>query len=372
MGKSSQVNSLWVGDLHLCERTYSGREQQQGDPQFAWDQVVAKAKELKAASPSFSHVLLAGDVFNSKHPDPATVALFRRGCNEMKKVEIKIEVIQGNHDLRVLPWAKAISPSVGHLHTRTIELGPGKISVAGLDYQPDEVIDLTLAAMDRADILLCHQRWAEFSYAGAALSLRQVPWTCQVFSGDTHKYARVKDVGNVSLAISPGATYMRKSDEPERHYVFGLTNDGEWETYRLQSRPVLRVELLTDDEVSAFLDNLDETFGEIELGAADLPKELRTPLVVVKPGKLTAKARHRVTAGLRGIAHLFWSIGSGDEDESVVQETAQGGATAFLEAAHEHFKKKPISFGMLKRLWQAGNLREELIQMRKEQFGNAD
>lgn len=375
MAKDRQVNSLWVGDLHLCERTYSGRESQLGDPQFGWEQVIAKAKALKTQFPAFSHVLLAGDVFNSKHPDPATVALFRKGCNELKKADIKIEVIQGNHDDRLLPWSKAICPFTGHLHGRTIALGPQKITVTGLDYQANEIIDMQLASMTKADILLCHQRWAEFSFSGASLSLAQIPWECQVFSGDTHKRIVLgADVipGNVTFAISPGATYMRKSDEPEQHYLFGLTDDGHWIEYKLRSRPVLRLELQTDDEVDAFLDNLPEHFAELELAAADLPPALKAPLVVIKPGKLAAKAKHRVTAALRGWTHLFWSISGADEEDDAVQEAAAGGSTAFMDAAAKRFAKKPISLGMLRRLWGATNPREELAKMRKEKFGDAD
>lgn len=371
MDQGDQVTSLWVGDLHLCERTYAGRETQIGDPQYAWEQVIERALELKKTSPAFTHVFLAGDVFNSKQPDPATVSMFRKGCAKLNKQDIVIGVIQGNHDWRPVPWATAICPYVKHLHQKTIKVG--KLTVAGLDYLADELVDLALAAMEPADILLCHQRWAEFAFEGAMLSIKNIPWKCQVFSGDTHKRILLrKDLNNVSVAISPGATYMRKSDEPAEHFLFELTQEGRWLQYPLQSRRVLRQELQTDDEVDVFLDNLPEALNKLADSAKELPEQLRTPIVVIRPGKLGPKAKHRVMAALRGVAHLFWSTVAEDDDEEAVQEAAAGGSTAFLEAAQQRFKKKPITFGMLKRIWNSSNPREELNLMRKEKFGDAN
>lgn len=269
---------LFVGDLHLSDSAYADRPEMYGDAYHAWDQI----QEL-AISLAVEDVILAGDVFDSKHPPAESMLALRLGVDRLVRHGASVSYIQGQHEgLPGVSLIEALSDSPTNLHqaefrtsSDTILYGLNRLSAAQLE---QELRDIP----ETADILVAHQLWTEFTRYGD-LSLTKVPHVRMVISGDMHQSTMItkqlRGATNQKLiAVSLGATHMRKANEPGTHRVLHREK-GQCRWITLASRHKLEVDgrsLASLDEALVTIENWLVTGKERRL---DLPPNLQCPVI---------------------------------------------------------------------------------------------
>lgn len=363
MADPQAVVAVLVGDAHLSERSFVGRSDMLGDPQYALSQVRDHVCQLAKTEP-LQYVIAAGDLFDSKKPTSEVSLFFRRFVADLRSCNVKFAHIRGNHDYCSISWPQAISASAVHIDGKLLELATDKrsLTIYGMDYTPVDQLAEAIAKIPKADILICHQRWDEFAGGSGDGSLTSIlPGKVKtVFTGDTHLSKQFKLGG--MLIVSPGATHMRKSDEPARHYVYNLLADGTIDPVALKSRPVVRRCITCQTELEGFLDNAAELLCPAE--AVELPEQLRRPIVVIRLEYLLQKAKRRIEKVCKGKAHLFWSTSREQQGQEVELDVVPG-TTDFLTAVNEETGDRNTQ-ALISRLWSAENLRQEFEQIKKE------
>ncbi|MHC4371708.1 MAG: metallophosphoesterase family protein, partial [Planctomycetota bacterium] len=162
---------VFAADLHLRPRTWTRHPDLQGDAYASLNYIAAYCRDMRLP------LVLGGDIFNSRRPDPLSVTRFNSvlGAND----GCRVYYVQGNHDAcGESPW-----PGVAGwgypLHNRTVTLrdrkeGNNVIRVHGLDWTPREKLQEALAAVPTddespfaaVDVLVCHQSWSELQGIG--------------------------------------------------------------------------------------------------------------------------------------------------------------------------------------------------------------
>lgn len=358
------ITALFVGDAHLAERSFAGRHDMVGDPQYAFTQVVDLALKLADESSLLRHVVTAGDLFDSKRPTSGVISFFREQLRRLEKRNIKFAYVDGNHDGCPVSWPKAVYSPAVHLHRRVVEIG-GRL-IGGLDFTPEDEFETLLEQMpEKMDVLVCHQGWREFATSGGLSIEHHVRRACDVFAGDTHAKSVQTHVGSVPVAISPGSTYTTKSNHDFEHAVFGMTAAGRWHELPIKSRRGLRQPLLTEAEAESFLDNLPQVLSG--LFDAELPDDLRRPMIVLTLHDVTLSMKHRLSAALKDKAHVFWTKPVIELQDAPAQDKhVRTEPAGFLSLAEIEFEKKPKTMALLRQLWSSRQPAEVLAALRKD------
>lgn len=358
-----EVIAILVGDAHLSDRSFLSRSDMLGDPQYAMQQAIDHACSISTVQ----YLIAAGDLFDSKKPSSEVSLSFRRMLAELSTHGIRFGYIRGNHDFCNVPWPKAISAKAVHLQHKklALETSGRPITVYGMDYTPVDTLQAEIDKIpDGVDVLICHQRWDEFAGGCGDGSLSLIPRhkVSTVFTGDTHLAKQFMDTGK--RIISPGATHMRKSDEPAKHFIYELLADGSIKAVPLRSRAVLRYEITSQGELESFLDNVQHRITALAAEESKLPPQLQKPIVVVRLEYLLNKAKRRVEAVCKGKAHLFWSSPK-SRDEELPAESKVTGSTDFLSVLNEECEAKSVR-ALITRLWNATDMRREFEQIKRE------
>lgn len=373
---------VFVADLHLQPQTWMRH------PDLREDAYVSMAVVRDYCRHNNIPLVLGGDIFNSRRPDPGSVQVFNRAVSLLGSVSggAGSYYIQGNHDYcgRV-PWP-GVTDDCDHLRqqTRTIN----GLRVYGIDWMPRERLAEELAKIP-ADvyILVCHQAWEELQGIGNTDgSLAMIPSHIKVlFTGDYHvsrDYMYRREDGSELCVYSPGSTYMTKINEsPDKFMLLviysdtGMTEyDQEGESFqRGVEIEVQRIKIPTRRMVTRTVktcEDLEEVlhFNLVELldGCVALDAKIRKPIVQVKFHDDIPGAYERLRAYFGCQTHFFPSpihvtsevIVDVDEDPDTFDTLA--GAVRRLEDDPD------IVDGVLRLLAAAGNPVEEIEIMARE------
>lgn len=186
---------LHVADVHLGYHAYDaiGKQfnQREEDIYAGWMEFLGFAR---ATSPSF--ILIAGDLFDSNHPEPAAYAYAKK----IQELNIPTVIIMGNHEV---PRKNGISPiqvlEAPHVIVCTT---PRVVEIAGISVfcapcSPNKY------ALEPADLLLAHGQIAgpvEYQHSADLLSVVSQDYVYCAF-GDLHHYWRENNLvypGNLS------------------------------------------------------------------------------------------------------------------------------------------------------------------------------
>jgi exonuclease SbcD len=178
--EAGRVKFLHASDLHAGRQTH-GRI----DPKSGLNSAVASAARCwgdavaRAIDEGCELVLVAGDAFDSRNPDAATLALFMRQIRALRSTKIPIVLLAGNHDgpqaagrysiLDALDdrphvWAIARPEIVDVAGIRIAGLpwaSKANLAAAGDGYEAEDRIDLLRRVLDRLrahspDVLTLH------------------------------------------------------------------------------------------------------------------------------------------------------------------------------------------------------------------------
>jgi hypothetical protein len=198
-----------------------------------------------------------------------------------------------------------------------------------------------------------------------------------IVTGDFHSHGQIRvkrPDGSEVTVLSPGATHMRRINEPANHSVWlvGLPESGPPVTVSLplRSRPVVRYAILERTETIG--DQLESmlTAASAKAEADNLPEEIRRPIFQVSCQAAAVSVLPEVRRVLADRAFLFERILTGPSDEGgvVVDDGTVTFTTAptlvdclpMLAAAGTKL------FDRMHRLLTAVNPKVELAEMRKE------
>lgn len=332
-----------ASDSHLDFTAWERREGLVGDAYHSFRQVVGKAIELGV------RLMLLGDTINTKHPDSRTVEFIRRQIGRLKKAEVPLEILQGQHENAVPVWFKAISDWPDHLHQQHFAVEG--TTFYGLDWTPADQLPAALEKIPPGvDVFLAHQVTEEFmgQLCKSELSLAQVPYAKLTMIGDFHEHVNIQILnrqGQPMRVYSAGSTCMRSISEPPKKGFYVLYDDLSVESFWLKTRPVLRPpQLNTPEQLDQFVEEVGSQLVQANDRAyADgLPAELCKPLLWVHYVETLENAWPRIVKAANGQAFLFKRVHLIETEEKVAQRekrqhrSARGPVAAMGELVPDH------------------------------------
>lgn len=237
-------------DWHLSNYIWTERPRIFGDSFRAAQAIVDYAISVR------DPLLILGDLFNTRRPEPEAVAAFCSMMDQLQAAEVPVYVTQGQHELNrgSVIWA-GIHPWPQHVHRRQFTIADK--TFYGLDWLPRGELQEALAEMPAVDYLVCHQVWEDFMGTHCATDgcLAEVPRARFVLTGDYHSHCTktVHGPNGQILAVSAGSTHLRALNEeyPKKFYHW---RQYDWpSSVPIINRELHRYEINTAEELEEFL-----------------------------------------------------------------------------------------------------------------------
>lgn len=291
-----------AGDNHLRKGMWQKKPGLSGDSYESFNQLI------KYCTDNGLNLCLAGDLFDTDQPEPDDVHVFLSGMARMKRNKLEVFYIQGQHEFKTLPWAKAVSPYVRYVHRAIFEPVDG-FKMYGIDQCRAEELQEELANVpDEVSGLLMHQ-WEKSSFPIPDAWNFDLDWLPKhirfVALGDYHKKIDLSWDGGIGFYT--GSQHMTEvSEDPQKSFCV-VTVDGESVTYEripLKTRPVFVEEVLSPeslDKVTRFL--LEEL--DPDKMFSDVPKTVRKPIFVVSYLTDIPESGPRLLSAAGSKVHLF-------------------------------------------------------------------
>lgn len=243
-----------MGDTHLRPQTWNNRPDIVGDAYHSFDQIISYCLANKRA------LILAGDVFNTAHPDSQTIGKFVTGIQKLNAVGLKVYAIQGQHDKAVPPWPTALGiDCIEYVHGKVFTPFTCGTKFYAIDQQNsrDKVQAELKSVPADVEVLVMHQLFQEAFPLGNVWDAagEWIPESIHhLFIGDLHQSIEFNIKGG--KAWYTGSSYVCKLDEPKEKSFLDITYDGKINVTRipLQTRPFV----ITAVNSEADLDSLIE------------------------------------------------------------------------------------------------------------------
>jgi len=198
-----------AGDLHLADSAWQHKPMK-GDAYDAFARIITLAIDRRVP------LIAPGDCFDKNRPPPTAVHAAYVQVDRLREAGLPFYHIVGNHDLTQDGTSWFIHPHATRVHGVAFEIGG--VSFAGLDYVPADRLAASIAALPAAEVLVCHQPWAEWMgderSDGRLASIGRFKF---VITGDNHKdvgvYDFTADDGRPLRVLSPGSSCMQDSSE---------------------------------------------------------------------------------------------------------------------------------------------------------------
>lgn len=358
---------VFAADTHLSLKIWEDRPNITGDSYYAFEQIVDYC--LTSDLP----LVLGGDFFDKRRPDPQSVSFMSRMMSALQNAGVPVRFIQGQHELdREAPW-QGVHPWPVWLHDRSDRFGA---HIYGIDWQPREKLAEALAQVPaQTEILVAHQVWGDFmgEICSPEGTFSQVPYAQMLLTGDFHQTKIVTATnanGRPMTVVSPGATHARTITDPLQYHfvVIGRSANGELQarTCTLRGRPRANARLLSQVDLDSFCEAGDTRW--LALGKSDLPEAVRKPLLRLEYLNLP-DAYKRIKAALGDSVHLF-PVPIATAQDTVVDYEATPMVFAGLAGAVERLAPTPeIRSGAL-RLLASPDPASELESMQREFFAS--
>jgi hypothetical protein len=315
-----------AADTHLDHLIWRTHPNITGDSYFGYRQVVDIAVARKLP------LILAGDVTEllpDNTPDSNTVAMHIEQAARLRGAGCRVLAVRGQHD-RVRQGAKdwlcvtGLAEDDRQLtHTKLADL-----NVALLSWQHrSNLADMLQQIRSDTQITVCHQVWKQLMGGSSPEgSIADVPGSL-IISGDLHqqKLVRVKTDTGDKRAYSPGATHMRKRNEPHLHYAAILHDDLSISRVPLISRRVITYRIENTQSLEELYNKLPEMRAEMLTAKwkAMYPSEVQKPLLIVQDFSESAASYARVMDWCGDAFHVFYdSMRTEDDDLDLLQATA--------------------------------------------------
>jgi hypothetical protein len=302
-------------DCHVEELIWRDRPGITGDGFYGFQQLIDNA--VKENLP----LILAGDVVETlpqNTPTTKTVDFLQACISTMNSHGLKIYTINGQHDTAFPSWLKALDSS----RSTVIDASNELLSVNGVNvffhsYTHRSCISNILQSIPpNAEIFVSHQPWSEFmgdTYSHGRLA--DAPYVKMCISGDYHKaiYKYVQTADDREIAVlSPGATHIRKINEPSIHYAWLVSKSDKGDIYadeiKLNSRSVIRSTPVSEADICGIMQNAPKLAQRIKSNNySKLSPTLIRPIWHVIDKSDTKNAHERLYTAINPYAELIYT-----------------------------------------------------------------
>jgi DNA repair exonuclease SbcCD nuclease subunit len=235
---------IFTADTHLTPRVWKSRRDLDGDSFRALNALRDAVLQVKEPA----HVILGGDVFDAARIDAATLRAFTEFVDTLFEKDIRVYVIQGNHDKDSAAAFAEIQGAVS-LDKTLIELD-GR-TFYGLNWMPREALIDTLPSVPDCDYLVLHAMFEHLvTFTGACdLSLDDIPTQVgNVLVGDVH-INDVTSLRSTGVCISPGPLHPCNIGQQGPHGFYALPAGAEqWEFRTIPTREIMRFRFIDAGE----------------------------------------------------------------------------------------------------------------------------
>ncbi len=308
-------------DTHLgfrqFRRTVNGRNQREQDAYESFGRAIERIIELRPDA-----VVHAGDLFDGFHPSSAALAVALDGFDALRREQIPIVCVAGNHSTPRFTSAEHVFTILNRFEgveviwgePRTVRLG--ELAVHGVPHQPDarrlvqDLKDASVASDAKFNVLVTHVGFDGLPLVGSAESnsvslagdeLEHVASFQYVALGHLHQFGGVRVNAVYSGALERLSWHDRAAEKGIVEVDLALDSRSR-EFVRFHALPARRwVELNSID--AAQVDGLTEAI--LEAGAAqDLSQAIvRVPIRNVTPAAFASIDRVAVERAFAGCFH---------------------------------------------------------------------
>lgn len=298
--------AVFAADTHLSAQAWARMPGLVGDAEWAFTQLVDYCIEKQAEA-----LVLAGDLIDKKINDSLPIKCLRVQIDRLQQAAVPVYYIQGQHELADPPWMNSVSDWPQHIHQKMVEVAG--LTLYGLDFTIQSDLSEKLARIPyNANTLIAHQVWEEFmgSIAVCQGSLASLPKQIRYcITGDLH-CTEIRDItkhaGGTVTVLSPGATHMRKINEPGVHHFFVWdSNLKKFEIGDLQSRDVYRFNIDSRVALKQLQETFDKTFYKLSKETEHYPENLKKPIVQLVYDTSVPDAREKSLAVIGDRAFIF-------------------------------------------------------------------
>jgi DNA repair exonuclease SbcCD nuclease subunit len=358
-----KLAAVLTADWHLATCVWKHRPQITGDAVFGLEQVVEYSHSLP--------ILIAGDVFDSRHPALDVLGRVRYELGMSQGAYIlgnhdRIETLDGESWLDIVVdsrdddnWLRLSSERTTYhmadnppcsddprIVSPDICEPMENIEVYGIDYtdtreQLQAKLDQLALSDDRRDslrVLLLHQTYDKFfGFGKAELFDGMIPDGIDiVVCGHIHKsaIAKIETVGGKSIPfVSPGGTHITSISDSRNKSLYYLCNDGSILEKSLLTRRVIGMDISGSTE--ADIREAAMKLADRLPTATERPVELETPIVEVRYDSNTAENFRTIletalTAN-NGKAHFFWKDKTNITAEAKIEKPVDERADVSIE-----------------------------------------
>jgi DNA repair exonuclease SbcCD nuclease subunit len=365
-----RVDAILASDSHLKYKLQNGRPLV-GDSYESFSYVVDVAVHTNARM-----LLHAGDLLDSVVQGSDAPVFLASKIDRLYRNGLAFNGIKGNHDATNPAWF-LVDPRARHMHEKIVEAGPYRIY--GLDFQPAGELQTALAKFkdSGADALMCHQAWREISPPMASThgAFTDIPEARLVITGDLHKTILKTFTGadgQDMLVVSPGSGCIQAINEPVDKYAMAILEDGTFHPFQLPTRVVHDTgEIMTDTELEYVLDNATTTITELLERSADLPEQLRRPILRARFNITIPKVLTRLRRAFSPALYLFEQpLSPKSKEQQRARETlrSKGSSLGFIPRLREAEGVSADVTVMVERLWESEDPAATLMEIEKEFF----
>ena len=221
------------------------------------------------------NLLLGGDVFNTVRPDAESVLELGKLVNTIFDAELRVMVIQGQHDYTEPAWPSAINRNIEHVEKTLFKPFDTELLAYGLDNRRDiHAVEAEIRAVPKnASILVVHQMFRDVFNMEGVWNI-DTAWMSDnikyVLAGDFHEPVGFQS--GKQFVVYPGSTYMCKLDEiPAKSFCDIVEKDGELELTRipLKSRKFVICNIATPEDVDKVRKYIEHELGNIDPAVYD-------------------------------------------------------------------------------------------------------
>ena len=239
----------FAADLHLCRFMWRSRRDLEGDAfqaLLSMEQTIKDVWDRQHDKEPLS-IVLAGDIFDERRVDGATLKAFTDFVDRWYAVEVPVYFIQGNHDNDAKEAIASIQ-GAEHIHKTSVEIDG--LTFYGLDWMPREDLHKELEAAPACDYVVLHAMFEHLVDVGIAstdISLDDIPEQIKnVLVGDVH----IRDISplrGAGVCVSPGPLHPCNIEQNGPHGVHVLRQGvADWEFHPHQTRTIVRFRCLDE------------------------------------------------------------------------------------------------------------------------------
>lgn len=356
--------AIVAADTHIDHLIWRSR------PEIVYDSFYGFRQLVEASNKKKLPLILAGDCWECLPVNAPSVESLGVIGRFISTLNHPMYYIYGQHDEGGMHDHFSIFDNNNVKRLDYLELGGLKLH--GMSWRPKhQLADAQEGIQLDTDVVICHQVWSEgMGGINCEGSIKDMPGQL-VISGDYHQFKAAKVVrpdGSKVTFVSPGATHLRKINEPAEHYYLTLFDDCTVKRTKMKSRTVISAELCDEKGFETLYASLPDVLKEAEELAKDLPLALQTPILAISDTSDLPKIESRIKSVVKDRVHLFYNRIATEAPSTLSNQSAPS-AQSLAEYAALEIKDDADLAALLLPLFGAEDIQSRIDDYRKLVIG---